>query len=200
MTRAVFARLLLPLGPYKVTAKATNFGTLVRQGLDLAVGQTISLTLTLNISQVEAGGLGLGRGADSGIRPRREFHVSRPAARARSAEQRPQLSEPGAAHAGRVDRAGSGRRRDFDQRSERNQQQRFDRRRGQQQSLLRRTARRPAAGVHRQPGRDQGVPGGVRQRAGGVRPQFRRLHQCGDQVRHQQLRMARCTNIRSGPA
>ena len=48
-----FRALLLPLGPYKVTAKATNFGTMVRQGLDLAVGQTISLSLTLNISQVE---------------------------------------------------------------------------------------------------------------------------------------------------
>ena len=48
-----FRALLLPLGPYKVTVKATNFGTLVRQGLDLAVGQTISLSLTLNISQVE---------------------------------------------------------------------------------------------------------------------------------------------------
>jgi hypothetical protein len=48
-----FRALLLPLGPYKVTAKAPNFGTLVREGLDLAVGQTISLTLTLNISQVE---------------------------------------------------------------------------------------------------------------------------------------------------
>ena len=87
-----FRGLLLPLGPYRVTAKATNFGTLVREGLDLAVGQTISLSLTLNISQVEADGLGLGRGADSGIGPRRKFHVSRPAVRARSAEQRPQLS------------------------------------------------------------------------------------------------------------
>jgi Carboxypeptidase regulatory-like domain len=48
-----FRGLLLPLGPYKVTVKAPNFGTLVREGLDLAVGQTISLALTLNISQVE---------------------------------------------------------------------------------------------------------------------------------------------------
>jgi Carboxypeptidase regulatory-like domain/TonB-dependent Receptor Plug Domain len=48
-----FRGLLLPLGPYKVTVKAANFGTLVREGLDLAVGQTISLTLTLSISQVE---------------------------------------------------------------------------------------------------------------------------------------------------
>ena len=48
-----FRALLLPFGPYKVTVKATNFGTLVREGLDLAVGQTISLSLTLRISQVE---------------------------------------------------------------------------------------------------------------------------------------------------
>src|SRR6266851_1455016 len=48
-----FRGLLLPLGPYKVTVKAPNFGTLVREGLDLAVGQTISLPLTLSISQVE---------------------------------------------------------------------------------------------------------------------------------------------------
>src|ERR1700719_4107032 len=41
-----FRGLLLPLGPYKVTVKAPNFGTLVREGLDLAVGQSISLTLT----------------------------------------------------------------------------------------------------------------------------------------------------------
>jgi hypothetical protein len=48
-----FRALLLPLGPYKITVKAANFGTLVREGMDLAVGQTISLTLTLSISQVE---------------------------------------------------------------------------------------------------------------------------------------------------
>src|SRR3984893_10522847 len=48
-----FRGLLLPLGPYKITVKAANFGTLVREGLDLAVGQTIALTLALGISQVE---------------------------------------------------------------------------------------------------------------------------------------------------
>src|SRR5437879_3755955 len=31
-----FRGLLLPLGPYRVTVKASNFGTLVRTGLDLA--------------------------------------------------------------------------------------------------------------------------------------------------------------------
>src|SRR5215467_2596769 len=48
-----FRGLLLPLGPYRVATKAPNFGTNVRDGLDLAVGQTISLTLVLSISQVE---------------------------------------------------------------------------------------------------------------------------------------------------
>ena len=48
-----FRGVLLPLGPYKVTAKAPNFGTLVREGLDLAVGQSISLQLPLSVSGVE---------------------------------------------------------------------------------------------------------------------------------------------------
>src|SRR5215813_13121014 len=48
-----FRGLLLPLGPYRVTTKAPNFGTSVREGLDLAVGQTISLTVSLSISQIE---------------------------------------------------------------------------------------------------------------------------------------------------
>src|SRR5882724_10727184 len=52
-TEGRFRGLLLPLGPYTVTAKAPHFGTAVRQGLDLAVGQTISLPLTLSISQLE---------------------------------------------------------------------------------------------------------------------------------------------------
>src|SRR5215472_12048103 len=48
-----FRGLLLPIGPYRVTTKAPNFGTNVREGLDLAVGQTISLNVVLSISQVE---------------------------------------------------------------------------------------------------------------------------------------------------
>src|SRR6266496_6002299 len=47
-----FRGLLLPLGPYKITVKATNFGTLVRTGLDLAVGQSINLNLQLSLSTV----------------------------------------------------------------------------------------------------------------------------------------------------
>jgi len=48
-----FRGLLLPLGTYKVAVKAPNFGTLVRDGLDLKVGQTINLALALNVSQVQ---------------------------------------------------------------------------------------------------------------------------------------------------
>lgn len=48
-----FRGLLLPLGPYTVTVHASNFGTLVRQGLDLAVGQTITLSLALSLSSVQ---------------------------------------------------------------------------------------------------------------------------------------------------
>src|SRR5689334_12481450 len=36
-TEGRFRGLLLPLGPYKITVKAPNFGTQVREGLDLAV-------------------------------------------------------------------------------------------------------------------------------------------------------------------
>src|SRR5882724_9735449 len=48
-----FRGLLLPLGTYKVAVKAPNFGTLVRDGLDLKVGQSINLALALNVSQVQ---------------------------------------------------------------------------------------------------------------------------------------------------
>jgi hypothetical protein len=47
-----FRGVLLPLGPYRVTVEAGGFSTLVREGLDLAVGQTISLDLTLQLSTV----------------------------------------------------------------------------------------------------------------------------------------------------
>lgn len=48
-----FRGLLLPLGTYSVTVKAPNFGTLVRNGISLTVGQAISLPLTLTIASVE---------------------------------------------------------------------------------------------------------------------------------------------------
>jgi hypothetical protein len=48
-----FRGLLLPLGTYKVTAKAANFSTLVQEGFDLAVGESIKLTLPLSVSQLQ---------------------------------------------------------------------------------------------------------------------------------------------------
>src|ERR1700687_6202644 len=47
-----FRGLALPLGPYRVTVSLKGFSTLVREGLDLGVGQTINLTgLALSLSQ-----------------------------------------------------------------------------------------------------------------------------------------------------
>jgi hypothetical protein len=47
-----FRGLLLPLGPYRVTVTLPGFATLVRDGLRLEVGQTISLPLKLELSTV----------------------------------------------------------------------------------------------------------------------------------------------------
>lgn len=47
-----FRGVLLPLGPYRVTVVKDGFSTLVREGLDLAVGQTIRLDLTLQLPTV----------------------------------------------------------------------------------------------------------------------------------------------------
>jgi Carboxypeptidase regulatory-like domain/TonB dependent receptor-like, beta-barrel/TonB-dependent Receptor Plug Domain len=48
-----FRAILLPLGPYRLTVSLEGFATLVREGVDLAVGQTLNLTLTLQLSAVE---------------------------------------------------------------------------------------------------------------------------------------------------
>lgn len=52
-SRGRFRGVLLPLGPYRVTAKLEGFTTLVREGIELSVGQTINLRLTLTISATE---------------------------------------------------------------------------------------------------------------------------------------------------
>ncbi|HEX2798921.1 MAG TPA: carboxypeptidase-like regulatory domain-containing protein, partial [Thermoanaerobaculia bacterium] len=46
-----FRGVALPLGPYRVTVTLGGFTTLVREGLDLGVGQTINLGLALRLSQ-----------------------------------------------------------------------------------------------------------------------------------------------------
>jgi hypothetical protein len=48
-----FRGLLLPLGPYRVTVSLPGFATLVREGIKLEVGQTISLDLKLEVSAVK---------------------------------------------------------------------------------------------------------------------------------------------------
>src|SRR5215469_4592421 len=45
-----FRGLLLPLGSYMVTVKAPSFATLVREGINLAVGQSVNLALTLSVA------------------------------------------------------------------------------------------------------------------------------------------------------
>lgn len=51
--RGRFRAVLLPLGPYSITAELEGFATLIREGVDLSVGQTINLTLQLTVSAVE---------------------------------------------------------------------------------------------------------------------------------------------------
>ncbi|HEY6929884.1 MAG TPA: TonB-dependent receptor [Thermoanaerobaculia bacterium] len=48
-----FRGLLLPLGPYKITVTLSGFSTLVREGVRLDLGETVSLTLKLEISGVK---------------------------------------------------------------------------------------------------------------------------------------------------
>ncbi len=48
-----FHALLLPLGPYRVTVTLQGFSTLLRDGLDLQVGQAIHLQLELQVSAVQ---------------------------------------------------------------------------------------------------------------------------------------------------
>ena len=82
---------------------------------------------------------------------------ARPASTTRAidgpAQQRPQLPRLHQAHARRHHRAGTGRRRAVDQRPEGHRQQHLGGRRRLQQPVLRRAARRPAAGLHLQPRR-----------------------------------------------
>ena len=156
-----FRGLLLPLGPYKVTVKAANFGTVVREGLDLAVGQTISLTLTLSISQVEqvvsvsaeAPILESGRVESSTYLDQRSVHDLPnngrnflslvPLTPGVSIVQGPDGDEISINGQKGINNNVS------------------DRWRGRQQPVLRRAARRSAARLHRQPRRHQGIPGGV---------------------------------------
>ena len=48
-----FRGLLLPLGPYRVTVTLKGFATLVREGIELTVGQSANLALVLKVSSVQ---------------------------------------------------------------------------------------------------------------------------------------------------
>jgi hypothetical protein len=48
-----FRGVLLPLGPYRVTVTLSGFATLVREGVRLSLGETVTLRLTLELSAVK---------------------------------------------------------------------------------------------------------------------------------------------------
>ncbi len=47
-----FRGVLLPLGPYRVSAQLEGFSTLVREGIELSIGRTVDLRMPLSISAV----------------------------------------------------------------------------------------------------------------------------------------------------
>jgi Carboxypeptidase regulatory-like domain len=86
-----FRGVLLPLGPYQVTATLQGFATVVQRGLDLGVGQTLTVPIALKqaaISEqiVVTAAPPLIETARTG-----RFHPHRSASGLRAAEQRPQL-------------------------------------------------------------------------------------------------------------
>ena len=48
-----FRGSLLPLGPYKVSVSLAGFATMVRDGINLSVGQTVNLPITMKVSSVQ---------------------------------------------------------------------------------------------------------------------------------------------------
>ena len=52
-SRGRFRGLQLPPGPYRITVTLPGFATLVRDGVNLAVGQTLTLSLKLELSTVK---------------------------------------------------------------------------------------------------------------------------------------------------
>ncbi|HEY6064719.1 MAG TPA: carboxypeptidase-like regulatory domain-containing protein, partial [Thermoanaerobaculia bacterium] len=52
-TTGRFRAILLPLGPYRITASIPGFTTVIREGVTLSVGQEVNLKLQLQISPVQ---------------------------------------------------------------------------------------------------------------------------------------------------
>ena len=113
-----FRALQLPLGPYRVTVTLQGFATMVRDGITLIVGQTVSLTLRLEVSGVqqevavsaEAPVVATSRTEGTTIVPQEAI--------SKLPQLNRQLHGLHQAHAGRHGRAGTGRRRADDQRPE----------------------------------------------------------------------------------
>ncbi len=174
----------------------------MREGINLAVGQSVNLALSLKVSAVQEEVLVSGDApvvettrAEGATRIDSDFDPRAP-------EQRPELPRLHEADPRRQHRAGPRRRRADDQRPEGDPEQRLGGRRGFQQPVLRRAARRPAAGVHVQPRRRQGGRGGRRGRQRRVRPEQRRLRQRRHQVGGQRRstgRSTRSTRTRTSP-
>jgi hypothetical protein len=49
-----FRGLLLPLGPYRITATLTGFAKVVREGVNVSVGQSVNLALTMQLATKSA--------------------------------------------------------------------------------------------------------------------------------------------------
>ena len=152
----------------------------------LAVGQSVNLAAHAQGLERAGGDRRHGRrardrdDAGRGLRPASTRRRSRACRTTAATSSTSRSSRPGVTH-----RAGARRRRAHDQRPEGHQQQRLGGRRRLQQPVLRRAARRPAAGLHLQPRRGPGGGGGGRGRQRRVRPLERRLRQRRDQVRHE---------------
>jgi len=48
-----FRAVLLPLGPYRISSSLSGFGTSIREGINLSLGQSVNLNVTLRPSQVQ---------------------------------------------------------------------------------------------------------------------------------------------------
>ncbi len=158
--RGAFVGTLLRVGTYDVGARALGFQEAKRDSVGLRLGETVDLQLALipqafQLEELTVSGeptdrrlrLGVGypaqRGSGGGAPQQRAKHL--------------QLHYPDPQ---RGDRAGAGRGRDQHRRAAGDPQQRLGGRSRLQQPVLRRAARRPAAGLHLQPRRGAGLRGG----------------------------------------
>ncbi len=178
---------LLPLGPYRITATLQGFAKVVREGINVSVGQSVNLVITMQLAAKAAEVLVTAENpVIETTRPEGATRIDSVRAQG-DPEQRPELPRVHEADPGRLDRPGTRRRRADRQRPEGDPEQRLGGRRGLQQPLLRRAARRPASRLHVQPRRGAGGRRRGRRRERRVRPLLvglrERRHEVGDERR-----------------